>query len=192
MKNIKIALFLVTAGILVATSCNGNQHYELKPEIVSLKEEYPRLLEEAIEWDRDAYLSNVSMPIILENEGNHLWLISAHFKSQKTDEQSIIIYLNSDRSISNHYENYDQGNIQTMPIVVDDTLIDSSVAITMLVDSFADLKYSSLDNAQLFLEYVRTEPDIPVVWRLSIEFGSINTKHYYIDAYSGEVLNIVR
>lgn len=161
-------------------------------DVISLKRSFTVLQETALEWDEDAYLSGVEIPLYLSENQNLLWLISAHFKSPNQHTQSISVNLKTDGSVTVEHIPYKSSVIQTVPIHITDDLIDSSMALSYFgnVDLIDTLKAGK--RASLFLEIIQSEPDLPVVWRLSTNMGTLESKHIYIDAFSGDTLDIVR
>jgi hypothetical protein len=160
--------------------------------VISLQKQLPLLLERAQIWDEKAYLYSVDIPIFYYTEENYLWLIEANFRSIDKPKQSLNVTLEVDGTINIHHIQHSKQITHYDPISFDDGLLDSTQAINIFLNDEVIRSLKAREWASLFLEHDSTQISHPVVWRLSLNMMSTQGKHFFIDAFTGEELQISR
>lgn len=196
MRRIICALLMIS--FLVLSACNdlARVHSDSPPiRIVSLEENIGKLQEKANEWDADAYLQRVYIPIRLNGENVSRELIITFFQSPSKDHESLIVYLDPDGDIETKKVNSQKPIYHVYPITKQEWQIDSQEALNLLLDEDKTrlLKQSQLNCSELRLEH-KDPRENSVVWILSIwDCGpDMSSEHYYLDPNTGEVDELIR
>ena len=188
---ISLLILFIIGGCVASPSTETISHPAV--EVISLKDNFGMLEETAHQWDAKAYLSDVEIPLFLDAKDNSLWLISASFQSPDKHTQSIIVILNLDKTISVKRVSHTTGVNQVDPIYINNQLIDSSVVLGYFRNVDVASSLSSGDMVSLYLEHVQPKHGEPIAWRLStLNVNVVSGDHYFIDALTGDELDIVR
>lgn len=193
MFNGKIEFLILLLFSLTLAACSTPPVSTSSPSqeinIVSLKDNYHAMQEMALTWDDNAYLNEVQIPVYLLGEENQMWLLSAHFQSPDKFTESITVELYPNGNITVEHIPHEVAVVQSAPILLDQIIDSSEVLIYFEKDEMIkELRPGVLSI--LYLERVATVSNNPVVWRLTI--GISNSQSLYIDAFSGENLEIRR
>jgi hypothetical protein len=173
---------------LFLAGCGTRRDAPSSPRIVSLRENYPALLDEAQKWEADAYLDHAT--IMWDPYTTHI--ISAGFFSPSNDLESFGTYLMPDDAVTTEVFTHGYQIYQHAPIVNDDWSLDSQDALEFFWrDDRVQLFIQSVDKVcgYLKLERLLRVDDQPVVWSvLLLECGpSRKYIDFYLDPITGEV-----
>lgn len=140
-------------------------------------------------WKEDAYLAEVD--IRLRKATSRSAVASAGFQSASEEHESLLVRLHPDTSVSSETIAHELPVIQAEPIVVDESVLESSAALELALE-FADPSMSSLVGSGcsfLTLERAFAVDPRRVVWRLTLaECLSPETEYISIDARTGELV----
>jgi hypothetical protein len=191
----KISVYFLTLILIggCTTELSTNTTSQENIEVISLKENFDVFEEIAYQWDEKAYLADVHIPVFLQAEDNPLWLISAGFQSPDKHTQSLLVNLNIDNTISIKRVTHATCVRQVDPVYPNDQLIDSSIALEYFENVNLVSALRAGESVSLSLEHVHPKDGEPVVWILSIfDVNPISSRYFFIDAFTGEELDIVR
>lgn len=194
MKSIHHLFILIFAIIVSACRASSTGSTRLMDiQVPSLKESYSDLLLRAVEWDKDAYLYSASV-YIDDHPGQRQ--ISLAFHSPTKQYESIIITTLTDGSIEMAVVEHTIPVIQRSPILTHDWDIDSNEALTMFISSNEDAKEFLVTHpkhcSKLKLERFAPADNQPVVWTLSLFDCSYESKYFYLNPITGEMLPLSR
>src|SRR3990172_33694 len=191
--NIKpIVRCTMLVGLILLSACStSHSTRSTSASIISLKENLPTLQDRARDWNSDAYLTDVDIPI--QTKTARLWLISASFQSPSEEYESLLVTLELDGRVTvsrvehknpvNHEQRIDDGDLR----------IDSVEALDMMLDS-NELRFLQTHDPQcssLDLKRDLARQDYhPVVWIVSLWDCSVQSDENYtfLDALTGEVI----
>jgi hypothetical protein len=159
--------------------------------VISLRENLPKLTEEAKKWQDEAYLIWAEIPIWLNSTGNST-LIAAAFNSPEMELEGVLVELNADGSITMKVVEQSIPIYQQEPITEEDWTIDSQEALKLMLDREGEqflLSHPESQSSFLTLERKLSDPEEPLVWRLTLtEFLGETTRHILMDPITGEIL----
>lgn len=160
----------------------------ISPEfsVVSLREIFPSLEQEAREWQADAYLTEVD--ISLKEHTSRSVVAYAGFQSPSAGNQSLLVTLQSDDSVSSEIIAHELPVIQADPIVPDDSVLESADALELALALANPSSPSLVGSGCSFLTLERAIAVDPsrVVWRLTLAAcSSPDTEYISIDARTG-------
>lgn len=179
-----------------ATSPNGLEPtppiYFPDVSIVTLEDIYPSLMEKARNWDKDAYLVEIDIPLQSMVQGiSRVWLVSAQFQTPNLDRESLIVTMNINGGISKKLIKHSLSIKHVDPINIGDWEIDTEDLILVLREY--GLAISQHDPEICFTFKLRRIPKFnhEVMWRV-FEEGCMSLSGpdniYYVDALTGLVL----
>lgn len=184
------SLFIV---IVILSACNNpfsTPSTSTPISIISLEQNIGQLQEKANEWDPDAYLVSVDIPISVNGEIVQSWLISAVFQSTSKEQESVIIHLYPDDKFEVISVDHKKPINHVHPLTQQEWQIDSQEALNLLLDEDRTrlLKQTQKNCSDLSLEH-RDPRENSVIWILTIfDCGpDMSGKHYYLDPNTGEV-----
>ena len=159
--------------------------------IISLKEKLPLLEDGAKSWQKDAYLRWVRIPIRLEYPDNSR-IMTAAFNSPSSEFESLLVYFDTDGSITHEIEKHQIPVYQEIPITRDDWKIDSQEALDLMLDEegleFLRSKGENQCN-YLVLERHGHQLEEHVVWNLTLSKCFDECPHHlFLDPITGEIL----
>lgn len=191
MKKRRVLIALMFGMLFTFFGCQGKPSKSLNLKIPSLKENYSVLINKGKEWDEDAYLVLVSMPF-----GANDMQIFAFFDSPTKQYESLMLVMSSDKSFKIKTFEKKASTQDEKPILESDWKIDSVDALEKFVSSNEDAIQFLLSHpnhcSDLQLERFSPTQDQPVVWSLSLFDCHSETKYFYMDPKTGEMLLLTR
>lgn len=159
----KLTIYLTF--ITLAAACNGNTEPDARVE--SLRENLPVLEETARIWRQDAFLDFADLSV-LSGEFRPS-PISAHFVSPSTLQQSLLITVDTDGTISTEIVEHTIPVTLGQPISSEEWPLDSPEIFEIALDASArQFMENNVDNQCSFmiLERSAITPGRPVHWRV--------------------------
>lgn len=158
--------------------------------VVSLREYYPILLENAQKWRPDAYLSDADISLYPSSK----FLISASFLSPSENFESIGIFFLRDGTSKTEIYTQELPVLQHKPIAIEDWAIDSNEALDTMLDEDGR---RFMGSGSAVCSWVRLERFLPleaqpVIWTLNLSNCANAPRYIYLDARTGEALNLSR
>lgn len=177
-----LSLFLFTGCIPTV-----QDNLDISISIPPFKDLFPSLLERAQEWQADAYLTSSTFPFYSNGSVLH-----AFFNSPSEALTSMTIDVNRDGTYTIHYYSYPSPRLQYEPIAIDDWMIDSQEALTILLNIQGIRFMSEVESicSNLQLERSMFIESHPVIWILYLSDCSAKPSRFYLDAVSGEILDM--
>jgi hypothetical protein len=156
--------------------------------IISAREYFPLLLDQAQLWEDDVYLDYLRIDL-----SPSPFLMVAHFQSSLKPYESLGVNLLLDGTITTEKYSYDIPLHGHEPISESDWLIDSQDALNMILEeiNYSDIDFSQEHGNCLRLERFLATISQPVIWHLVYDFGP-SYEHYYLDPITGELLELSR
>lgn len=179
---VSICLSIIFLSVLV-----GCKTLKERPmiEIISAREYYPLLLEEALKWQEDAYLDQIDLYFDPRDIP-----IRAHFLSLSCEFESLGVNVLQDGTISTEIFEHEVHIYHHPPILESDWEIDSEEALNLILKktNHAPIDFSKVTNYLKLQRYLATQSQ-PVVWHLALiyDLGG-KAEHYYLDPIKGEMV----
>jgi predicted small secreted protein len=185
-----IQVILLSFVFFNLSGCVISEVDNIQPQVkvVSLINNYESLYESAVIWDESAYLENVTIPIELDE--NSYILLSAHFQSPYKVSESIAVELLSDGNININYIEHTIDVVQTEAIEFSEVSIDSSQVLSIIMKNDQKMNLNASAIISLKLENYYFEGKKHIVWRLCTDMLSHDARIYFVDAKTGEMLNL--
>ena len=186
--------------ILLASECSP---ITMAPEeqyvAASLKEHYPKLLNEAKTWQNDAHLTLVSIQIELNTHPRDFtFWINTFFNSPSKELEGVNISMSKAGVLTTETIPYKMPIPRyNIPITEDDWVIDSPEALNIFLQD-NDINHT-INSIEKFcgtldlgrLSFVEGQPVQPVVWILLIgECGKVPSSKFYLNAKTGEIFDV--
>jgi len=189
MNSLARMLTVYLAFVLLTAGCNSNDQPDNR--VVSLKENIKVLEETARLWRQDSYLDFAHLAVLSgEFEPSP---IRAHFVSPSTLQQSMLVTVEVDGTISTEIVEHTIPVTPAQPITLDDWHLDSPEALEVSLDADARrFLESNIGNQCSFMVLERDSPTSveTVVWRMTFT-GCLLEPTFQttiVDANSGEIL----
>ena len=193
MKKKYVVQSIIILTTIFLNACNNNFGTTPTPSgvsVISFKENFDALQEEARTWQNDTYLAWAQIPLRMEDSGDSV-VIAAEFYSPNIEFESLGVELSLDGSITSEPVKYEVSIFQREPIALSDWELDSGEALDIMLDKegMDFLKSNKTQCSFLMLERDLSMVGQPVVWRLTLMdcLGSY-VRQILIDPISGEFL----
>lgn len=180
--------------VLLLSSCFT---HEVQPvnrsriHVISLQENWTKLQTRAKEWNTDAYLISVELPIFVDSTNPMQYYAFAYFLSDSDLENMLEVVIDINGSLYSRVVAISPVKY-AQPITISDWLIDSTGALdNLLTDDDALFLTQNLDKHCSGLSLVR-QPQVSqdaVVWRISIYDCGLSgyERSAYMDALNGNI-----
>lgn len=181
----KILLFLLVVQILVSCSPTQKTTPDLTSEIPEFKEYFETLTKQSTEWEPDAYMYMVDIPI-----GRKNWMLSASFYSPTNNRESLEVLLELDGNLSIRKYGHEFGILQQEPILISQLEIGSRDALKILfAENTSSITALTEVCGSLILGRGSTIPNRPLLWILYYnECGSPFQSHSYLNPLTGKIV----
>jgi hypothetical protein len=157
--------------------------------LISFKENFDALQEEARTWQNDAYLAWSQIPLRMDASTDSV-ATAAVFYSPRIEFESLGVELLLDGSVTSEPVKYEVSIFQREPIALSDWELDSSEGLNIMLDQEdMDFLNNKTQCSFLMLERDLSTAGQPVVWRLTLMdcLGSY-VRQILIDPITGEFL----
>lgn len=163
---------------------------------LSARELYPRAMERAQQWKPDAYLADIRVDVLSEEDFNRQLGMSFGFESPSDDRQSLLIFYREDSDkleaeIVDHEIPIQVRN----PVALEDWPVDSLKALEIAQDNGGNefLAGHDPDLMTLYLERVQNVPGADLQWRVSFwDWSTQEILWVMLDPQTGQVIEVER
>lgn len=188
---------LIVLGLLALSisACKPNDISEKdrsRVHVISLQKHWTELEAKALEWHSDAYLTGVSIPILVDSPRSRELPLSAYFFSVSDNLQMLVVDLGYNGEILARISSLDQP-LSNQEITRSDWEVDSVKALDLLLLD-KDVKFlisqSKTQCGELTLERWPPSSSKIVTWGINIYDCGISDykRSGYIDAISGKIV----
>jgi len=158
-------------------------------ETISLDENLHALQDKANEWNQDAYLVWIKIPL------NHYstYLISAHFESLSENNESLIIRMVADDLFQLSRIKHENGVTHVLPLTKNLWMYDSPTVMQIfLQDVSVQERFDAYDLDSLQLEHY-SHKDQRVIWVLTFTKPDFtDSVYYFFDPEMNNVRELLR
>jgi hypothetical protein len=176
----------------------GCQQTPQRPHLraLSARDYYPIALEKARQWRPDAYLSDISVDVLAEEEIERSLRVTFGFESPSDDRHSLLIFFreDSDEPQLERVEHRTPISVRN-PISSEDWPVDSVKALAIALDNGGSefLTKHDPEMMNLYLERLPTVPGARLKWRASFwDWSPDELIWIMIDPRTGDVIEVER
>jgi hypothetical protein len=184
--------------LLLLFTVTGCEQTPQRPQLraLSARDYYPIALEKARQWRPDAYLSDISVDVLAEEEIGRPLRVSFGFESPSDDRHSLLIFFRED-SDEPELESVDHRTPISVrnPIGSEDWSVDSVEVLAIALDNGGSefLTKHDPEMMNLYLERLPTVPGARLKWRASFwDWDTGELLDVEIDPKTGEVIEVER
>jgi hypothetical protein len=194
-----MTLGIVIVLLLLSTVTNcGQIHQQVQLRTLSAREYYPQALEKAQQWKPDAYLADISVDVLSEEDSTRRLLLFFGFESPSDDRHSLLITFQ---------EGVDEPKVKNIyreipisvhnPINSEDWPVDSLKALAIAQGNGGDEFLAKHDPKTalmtLYLERLPKVPGARLQWRASFwDLATSEKVRIMLDPRTGEVIEVDR
>jgi len=192
-KYLSIGCLLICSTIFFACNLFPSRRPQKKIDVVSMEYYLPRLMDRAKQWQDDAYLVSVFMPLLHDEGFKPDWLIYADFMSDSRNDEGLAITLTLNERIKTEKVEFNKPQAPKRPLTKQVWIYDSQKALNMILDDENVQKDLRRKGAfSLTLDHYSNIDQRPI-WSLTLDDGNFNGSiYYFLDPADGTVQELIR